>query len=478
MTHLSHVSKLTFCLVAVSALFLDAQAVAEGQGSTEHDGQSRQHLPGESPEKKVTPAGSEAAENHLRLEDFEWMALENNPTLAQAAANVRAAEGKKIQAGLYPNPSIGATGDENTPGPIIRSGEFGAFVEQRIVTAGKLALGRGVFEQERLQAEAMAEAQRYRILTTVRSLYYEVLGAQRQLDVQTRLVTLSREAVKISHELANVGAADQPDVLESEIESERAEVGLSMAKTALERSWRELVAVVGKPSLQPTPLEGNLEELPRLELENVLSTLFSESPEIRASEIAITREEAAVRRARVEKIPDIVVRGGLRYNRELLEVGGKPVGLEGFFDVGVAVPLFNRNQGNVATVRANLDRARREVERVKLSLRARLARLYKEYQDSRNTAEKYRTGMIPRAQKAYDLYLNSFRQMAAAYPQVLIAQRNLFHLQEDYVTALVKTWRNAIEIRGLLLSGGLETPDVMGMDLLSARRTEDRVEER
>ena len=86
--------------------------------------------------------------------------------------------------------------------------------------------------------------------------------------------------------------------------------------------------------------------------------------------------------------------------------------------------------------------------------------------------------MIPRAQKAYDLYLNSFRQMAAAYPQVLIAQRNLFHLQEDYVTALVKTWRNAIEIRGLLLSGGLETPDVMGMDLLSARRTEDRVEER
>jgi len=33
--------------------------------------------------------------------------------------------------------------------------------------------------------------------------------------------------------------------------------------------------------------------------------------------------------------------------------------------------------------------------------------------------------MIPRAQKAYDLYLNNFRQMAAAYLQVLIAQRNL-----------------------------------------------------
>ncbi len=42
--------------------------------------------------------------------------------------------------------------------------------------------------------------------------------------------------------------------------------------------------------------------------------------------------------------------------------------------------------------------------------------------------------MIPRAQQAYDLYLNNFRQMAAAYPQVLIAQRNLFQLQQDYIT--------------------------------------------
>ena len=61
------------------------------------------------------------------------------------------------------------------------------------------------------------------------------------------------------------------------------------------------------------------------------------------------------------------------------------------------------------------------MERVKLSLRLRMARAYKQYQDSLTRVEKYRTQMIPRAQKAYDLYLTSFRQMAAAYPQVLIA---------------------------------------------------------
>lgn len=43
----------------------------------------------------------------LRLEDLERMALQNNPTLAQAAAFTLSAEGRKLQAGLYPNPKVG-----------------------------------------------------------------------------------------------------------------------------------------------------------------------------------------------------------------------------------------------------------------------------------------------------------------------------------------------------------------------------------
>ena len=318
----------------------------------------------------------------MGLADLERMALEGNPTLAQAAAEIKAAEGKKLQAGVYPNPMIGATGDENTPGPIIRGGEFGFFVEQRFVTAGKLGKSRNVAEQERLRAETTAQAQKHRVLNSVRTLYYEALGAERRVQVQTQLAELSRRAVQISRELLNVGAADQPDLLESEIEAERAEVNLALAKTAQTRVWQELAAVVANPSLQPAPLEGNLEEVPRLELESAINKLFSESPEIRNSEVAVAREEAALHRAKVEKIPDIVARGGLRKNRELLEAGGRPVGLEGFFDVGVEIPFFNRNQGNVAAARANLDRAEREVQRVKLSLRMRMARVYKEYQDA------------------------------------------------------------------------------------------------
>ena len=455
---------LGFFLVLSLAAHLRAQT-PQGIPDPDKNVQHQHHHPaaGQSPRQPLKPYTlPQAPESgpRLGLADLERMALEGNPTLGQAAAEIRVAEGKKVQAGVYPNPIIGATGDENTPGPIIRGGEFGFFVEQRFVTAGKLGKSRNVAEQERLRAETTAQAQKHRVLNSVRTLYYEALGAERRVQVQTQLAELSRRAVQISKELLNVGAADRPDLLESEIEAERAEVNLALAKTTQARVWRELSAVLANPALEPTPLEGNLEALPRLELEPAINKLFGESPEIRNSEIAVAREEAALHRAKVEKIPDIVARGGLRKNRELLEAGGMPVGLEGFFDVGVEIPFFNRNQGNVAAARANLDRAERDVQRVKLSLRMRMARVYKEYQDASVTAERFRTQMIPRAQQAYDLYLNNFRQMAAAYPQVLIAQRNLFQLQQDYINALVNIWRNAVEIEGLLLKGGLEAPGV------------------
>ena len=52
-----------------------------------------------------------------------------------------------------------------------------------------------------------------RVLNSVRTLYYEALGAERRVQVQTQLAELSRRAVQISRELLNVGAADRPDLL-------------------------------------------------------------------------------------------------------------------------------------------------------------------------------------------------------------------------------------------------------------------------
>lgn len=406
-------------------------------------------------------AGMATVQPGLKLEDLERMALANNPTLKQAATDIAAAAGRAKQAGLYPNPTISAVGEEISRGPIIRGGEIGAGLQQRIVTGSKLGLSRQVGEQERLAAEQSVQAQRQRVLNAVRILYYQALGDQKLVQVRGQLAGLAREVVRISGELGNVGQADRPDQLFSDIEAERLDLGLVTARNALERTWRQITAVVNNPSLRPALLEGDLESVPQLDADKELERIYAESPELRTTQLNVTRSEIALKRARREPIPDIVVAGGVRYNRELLELepGGairRPVGPEGFFDVGIQIPIFNRNQGGIAEARAEAERARLEVDRTKLALRARLANVYREYRDSIVTVERYRTRMIPKAQQAYEMYLNSFRGMAAAYPQVLISQRNLFQLQEDYVAALVGAWQNAIEIQGLLLTGGLE----------------------
>lgn len=404
----------------------------------------------------------EAQNASLRLADLEKIALEKNPTIAQAAANIRAAQGRTKQAGLYPNPTVGLSAEEVSPGPVIRGGEWGAFIGQDIVTAGKLGLNRRIAQQDVTRAEIDAEAQKRRVLNSVRILFYQAMAAQRKLEVRTRLASLVQDAVATSAQLQNVGQADLPDVLEIEVEQHLAELAVISAKNEQEQIWQQLTSVIGDPSLKITALEGNLDQLPEIQIEPTFAALLQQSPDVKTAQAEIARSEAALRRAQVEKIPNIELRGGVRYNRELLEAGGRPVGMEGFFDVGVRIPLFDRNQGNVEAARARVDRAQREVDRVRLTLRSRLASAFREYQDLRNIVLRYHDEMLPRARKAYELYLASFRQMAAAYPQALIAQRTLLQLQEDYDRALAGAWARAVEIQGLLLQGGLNAPDMSG----------------
>ena len=413
------------------------------------------------PPNNVIAASNAAAQRGLTLEDLERIALANNPTLKQASAEIAAAAGRAKQAGLYPNPTISAVGEEISRGPIIRGGEIGGGIQQRIVMGNKLGLSRQVGEQDRLAAEQAAQAQRQRVLNAVRVLFYQALGDQRLVQVRGQLAGLAREVVRISGEMGNVGQADKPDQLFADIEAERLDLGLVTARNALERTWRQITAVVNDPSLRPVLLEGDLENIPKLDADQALEQIYAESPELRTAQVNTTRSELALKRARREPIPDILLSGGVRYNRELLEIDltsslRRPVGPEGFFDIGIQIPIFNRNQGAVAAATAETERSRQEVERTKLLLKSRLATVYREYKDAVATSDRYRTRMLPKAQQAYDLYVNSFRGMAAAYPQVLIAQRNLFQLQEDYVTALVAAWQRAVEIQGLLLTGGVE----------------------
>jgi cobalt-zinc-cadmium efflux system outer membrane protein len=391
------------------------------------------------------------------LEQLEQMAIEHNPTLKQAEAELRAAEARKRQAGLYPNPTVGYQG-EQIRGGSFGGGEQGAFVQQDIVLGGKLGAAKNVFEQERKQSEVEREEQRLRVTNGVTLAYYQSLTAQETVALRTRLLKVAQDAVQTSKQLFNVGQSDQPDVLQAEVEAEQAELALVAAQQNQQQRWKTLAAVVGNPNLPFSPLAGNLEDVPELDPQQWLYALLTDSPAVRISQLGIARAEAELTRARKEPVPDLQLRGGLEQNNELLETTGHPVGLQAFAEVGVRIPLFNRNQGNVQAAKASIERARLEVQRVQLLLRERFAASVQNYLTAKAAVDRYRNQMIPRAEKAYSLYLQKYNSMAAAYPQVLIAQRTLFQLRTDYINALETLWTNTVVLKGFMLTDGLEAP--------------------
>jgi cobalt-zinc-cadmium efflux system outer membrane protein len=154
----------------------------------------------------------------------------------------------------------------------------------------------------------------------------------------------------------------------------------------------------------------------------------------------------------------VFVRGGADYNREHREATGKPVGWEGRLEGGISVPLFNRNNAGVAAAQAEEARAESELRRLELSLRARAAGEYATYLTALRNAESYRDEILPRAEEGYRLYLARYRDAAAAYPQVLVAQRTLFDMSVRYLSNLEVGWHSALRLQGLLAGDALQSP--------------------
>src|SRR5512143_3616479 len=145
------------------------------------------------------------AQQSLTLAELERMAVAASPSVAQSQSEVRAAAGRAQQAGLYPNPVLGVSGDHVAGGPILRGGDLGGFVEQRVVMAGKLGLQRRAAEQTRVAAGHMQDAARLRVLTTIRELYYQALGEQRLVAVRKDMAELAGRTAKTRCELTNLG---------------------------------------------------------------------------------------------------------------------------------------------------------------------------------------------------------------------------------------------------------------------------------
>ncbi|MCE5267469.1 MAG: TolC family protein [Planctomycetaceae bacterium] len=384
----------------------------------------------------------------MTLAELEEMAVRCNPTLAQAAARVQGAQGQYVQAGLYPNPVAGYQASEI--GNEKRAGQQGGFVGQEVVTAGKLRLSQDVASQEIRQAEFVLQAQRCRVLTDVRRAFYDVLVAQRALELSEQLVRIGEEGIKSTEALTKAKEAARVDVLQARIEADSAKIFLEKARNRYAAAWRNLAAVVGDFMMQPKPLAGNLlDGMTRLCWDDTFNRLLAESPQLAGAQAGVARAQAVLSRECAGRYPNLSVQASAQYDNATQDA---IVGAQ----VGVPLPIFNRNQGNIRRAEAELAAAQQETKRVQLGLQQRLAVVFEQYATAQQQVEKYNRDILPNAEESLRLVSMGYRQGELSYLVLLTSQRTFFQTNLAYLDALRDLRAATTAIEGNLLSGSLQ----------------------
>jgi cobalt-zinc-cadmium efflux system outer membrane protein len=393
------------------------------------------------------PVAQDSETTSLTLADLEAIAFQNNPTLAIARARIQSARGRRVQAGLYPNPVTGYHATEI--GNLGTAGQQGGFVSQKIITAGKLRLDQAIVGKEIQEASTQFNAQQQRVLSDVRVRFYDTQVAQRRVELTRHLARIGDQLVAATVTLVDGKLGTENDLLQAEIRADESHILLDNARNEQMESWRRMTAIIGTPSMPITSLAGDLDsDLPNMDWDTCVANVLDCHPDLNAARIRIDRACLVIRRARKEPIPNIDLSVSVRHHN----VTGSDVAN---VQVGVPIPVFNDNRGNIRSAQAEWAAACNDLKRIELSLLDRLAVAYRRYESARQQVDRYHRRMVPKAERSLDLVTDGYEKGQVKYLTLLTSQQTYLHVSLSSLSAVRELRAAASVIEGQLLTNSL-----------------------
>jgi outer membrane protein, heavy metal efflux system len=419
----------------------------------------------ETDDRPSAPHDENASSTGLTLASLESWALRCNPAIQQASASAYKAMGFRDQVGLAPNPTIGFFGEQIGDNG---TDQYGAFVSQDFVTAGKLTLNRNVLSHS-VQAQLWeVEAQRYRVVTDVRLRFYDSLAAQQRLNAVDSFQLILDQKLKDTILRKEAGEVGTQEAMPIRILVNEYKLVKRRAEIAYQAAWKELAAIVGDPGLKPTSLEipQPLSLTPR-EWDSVYHDLVRRSPELKAANARVCRAAANVQRQQSQPVPNLEVQAGVGHDLATDRQFGQ-------LQAEMPIPLFNKNQGNIAAADAEYCRAQQDYRRLQMSLKARLAKAAQDFDSALAAVDLYESqiegnidesqpvGIVRQAEINWKLTEELWKAGEPGYGflEMLYARRTYFDASLELINARRDLSQAGASIDGLLLSGGLnETVD-------------------
>jgi cobalt-zinc-cadmium efflux system outer membrane protein len=195
------------------------------------------------------------------------------------------------------------------------------------------------------------------------------------------------------------------------VEFQKTQSALADAADALGDAREALALLLNIPPDQAAGLEirGRL----RLEstgpppLDELIRIALRYRPDLAATRLGINRADAEIRLAEANRLDDVFL-----FYDPLSYQDNRPVHLPSgrSWDVGLTIPLpiYNRNQGNIARARTNAGQSRLELAALERRVVAEVRLAEREYRSSRESLERFERTILPSARASRERTVSQF----------------------------------------------------------------------
>lgn len=293
------------------------------------------------------------ASQPLTVAEVARLAVQNSPDLRAVRSQSAVAQAQVLQAGLLPDPVLSGSYNFLLGGPGVANA-IGATLTADITSLVTLSARRRTAQATAGQVDAGIVWQEWQTMSRAQTLTIDLVQQERLLrSFGDTLALLTHRAASTTQAVARGDATLQtlaPDV--AAVTALKTQ--LDAAVLAQEERWQALDALLGlQPGVRP-PLSTALDvvTLTPNDAARLLADLPQRRPDLIALQLGYRSQEEALRTAVLGQFPALTL--GPNYGNDTSRV--QSLGPS----VSIALPLFNRNRGNIAIGRATREQLRAE----------------------------------------------------------------------------------------------------------------------
>jgi cobalt-zinc-cadmium efflux system outer membrane protein len=369
-----------------------------------------------------------------------------NPDLAGSSWDIRAAEARTLQAGLFPNPQAGVAVEEFGGSEARKDFEVAETtieLSQLIELGGKRSKRARIAALEKDLAGWDHEARRLDVFTGVAKSFVDLLGAQQRLAYTEELVRLAEKSLQTVSERVEAGKVSPLEALKAGVSLANTRIDLDLAKSDLVAARKKLAAALGETSPSFERAVGDLDVLSPIPSPEELRKLMAQNPDIARWVKEMEQRGAVLELEKAKRIPDLTVSGGVKHFNDTDE-NGLVVGLS------LPIPLFDRNPGGVLEAKYRLAKAREESRAAEVRAGASLAESYQALAFSYQQSMALRDQVLPAAEQSFDAAGEGYREGKFDFLEFLDAQRTLFEAGTRYTESLIAYHKAKADVERLI----------------------------